>query len=171
MKTKILLLAILCLALCSCKTTNTVSKANADTVGAIKTDSKKADTGTVTTAGQTNITDLGTINDRTEEITIVTHLSAPDSTGKQYPESISTTKKTTVRGENKRLTQDVKSSENQKKGLTYDEKISAIFTDKTKTAKNTTAEMKVPLLVSFAPIAAVLALLFLCWLVIKRFLK
>ena len=171
MKTKILLLAILCLVLCSCKTTKTVSKNNADTAGTIKTDSKTEDTGTVTTDGAAVITDFGTISDRTEETTTVTHLSAPDSTGKQYPASISTTRKITTRGENKRLTQDVKSSEKQKKGLTYDEKIRAIFTDKTKTANNTTTETNVPFMVSLAPIAGILGLLLLCYLVIKRIKK
>lgn len=169
MKIKFVLFAIVCLALCSCRTTKTAERSDVKTSSKVDAGMIATDTGTRTAEVVKQAVDKGTINETTEEITRVINYSRPDSAGKQFPVSEAITKKTTTRGENKSFTQEVKSSDKQKKGLRYDEKISAIFTDNTKTANNTTTSVKTPLWVSLSAIVGVIGILIMCYLILRRF--
>lgn len=114
MKTKTLFLVLAVLfAFTGCKTTKLISKTDIEssTAANIKTqtsnevnlDIAKSTDNKLQTTDTSKLTDKGNVAETVTEETTKTDFSAPDSTGKQYPTSQTTTKRTINRNENKNL--------------------------------------------------------------------
>ena len=108
MKTKVLFFVVLALITFSCRTIKQKTTSNAEVKTSANlsvnqsnqrklnidstSETKQSQSGTLKT------TDTGTVEETVEETSTQTNYSTPDSTGKQYPVSTVTNKKTTHRG-------------------------------------------------------------------------
>jgi len=179
MKTKLLVILVICFVTISCRTTKQTEKSKAE----VKTsanltvkESEKANLNVQSTFskvernfGKEWSTDNSAIDEVSDETTTTTNLSVPDSTGKQYPTSTSTTNKHTHRGEkmNVKKNADSNNSRESKGGVSdnSDYKSDKSVKDKSKqdakqqTENQITETMKTPLwvfIVIFLLLAAAL---------------
>jgi len=123
--------------------------------------------------------DKGTTNETVEETNTTTKLSAPDSTGKQYPTEINTTNRKITRGENKNLITDLsnKSDVTNKTDIQDKSKLKTNTSLKDKVKAQTdikssdkkTEEIKTPGWVYVAIIVLSVAFLLIVYLILKRF--
>lgn len=168
-KKRIILMIILLPLMWGCKSTKTATKTAIRTNDVVNVDTKTAVNSEQRAVSNTQIADKGTVIETTDETTTTTQFSAPDSTGKQYPMSVTTTNKTTRRGENK----DVKKTESEKvttgSEMTITEKMDAVMGTKTEIKDKKQEVQKSPSWVSWSVIALLAGLSFLVYLVLKKY--
>ena len=188
MKTKILFIALLTLITFSCRTTKQTLTSKAEVKTAANLDLKQSNESNLNIAstsdtkqsqsGTIKVTDTGTVEETTVEENTSTNFSKPDSTGKQYPMSTTTNKKTIHRGTQNNLTTNVDNKNNidylarneDKSNFKFD----ASLKDKGKTdlQQNTkdslTEETKTPAWVYVAVLVFILGIFIFLYTVLKR---
>lgn len=160
---------MLLLLVVGCKTVKTTNKSDIDQRNITEVDrsevSKLTSTGTTVLDVQNNI--------RMDELFdfsgTYTKWSKPDSTGKQYPEEMGNFK-----GSKQKITDDKTATKSETENtevnnITTEEKRNAIMGVKQKTNEKTNTETKVPAGVSWGMIILTMGLLFLLYLVLKRY--
>jgi cobalamin biosynthesis Mg chelatase CobN len=193
-KLKISLVKLIFICICmvllpfSCRTTKQTSTLKAEVKTAANLTTKQSadanlniTSGTETKSNQSRTvksTDNGTVEETTVEENTTTNFSKPDSTGKQYPTSTTTNKKTIHRGEQKNLNSNVENKSNIDY-LTRNEdksnfKFDASIKDKSKsdvsqkTSDQLTEETETPVWIYVVGIVLVFAFIIFIYTVLKR---
>jgi len=119
---KVLFITLLALITFSCHTTKKISTSEAEVKTAANLTSKQSTDANLNIAstaeikqsqsGTVKATDTGTIEETIDETNTTTNYSTPDSTGNQYPISITTNKKTIHRGVQNNLNTNVDNKSN-----------------------------------------------------------
>jgi len=174
---KVLFITLLALITFSCHTTKKISTSEAEVKTAANLTSKQSTDANLNIAstaeikqsqsGTVKATDTGTIEETIDETNTTTNYSTPDSTGNQYPISITTNKKTIHRGVQNNLNTNVDNKSNidyltknvDKSNFKFDESIK----DKSKsdvslkTSDQLTQEIKTPAWIYLAGFGLLLA--------------
>ena len=186
---KILFLVVLALITFSCRTTKqtSTSKAEVKTEANLTTNqsndaSLNITSGTETKASQSGTikaTDTGTVEETTVEENITTNYSKPDSTGKQYPTSTTTNKKTIHRGEQKNLNTNVEKKSNldyltrneEKSNFKFDKsiKVKGKTDTQQQSTNKLTEETKTPAWVIFGILILILSGLGFIYYLLKKY--
>lgn len=158
----------MCLLL-ACKTTKQTAKADVKINEAANTETRVTSSGKQQAEINTQIADKGRVNEITEELSTTTVFTLPDTAGKQYPAQQTTTKRTTRRNDDRNVNT-VTESKQTADSETIASKKNEIKTNASVNAKtNEKTEIKAPQWMLLGVILGVVGLLFLVFLVLKRY--